>query len=101
MKTQSRGPRRVETGAVAGVHQSGMKQTIVYTVKSNRQLVWDAGGEAIGGGRWGACAVGRAIGGDALAMQAHAGLGAHLPTLLSGSTSTSQLRAASIAAPEV
>ena len=51
-----------------------MKQRIVYTVKSNRQLGQDAGNGAIGGGRGWACAGGRAIGGDALAMQVHAGL---------------------------
>ena len=50
-------------------------------------------GEAIGGGEWWACAGGRAIGGDVLAMQVHAGWGAHLPTLISGSAYTSQLRA--------
>lgn len=59
LKTQSRGSRRVETGAVTEVHQLEMKQTIVYTIRINRQLVWDAGVEAIGGGRGWACAGGR------------------------------------------
>jgi hypothetical protein len=64
--------RAVWGRAVAGIHQSGMKQRIVYTVKSNRQLGQDAGNGAIGGGRGWACAGGRAIGGDALAMQVRA-----------------------------
>lgn len=82
-----------------GVHQLKMKQILVYTVKSNRQLVQNADAGAIGGCRGWACAGGRAIGGDALAMQVHARLWAHLPTLISGQRSTSQLRAVAIAAP--
>jgi hypothetical protein len=76
-----------------------MKQIIVYTVKSNRQLGQDADNGAIGGGRGWACAGRRAIGGDALAMQVHACPRAHLPTLISGSAHPRQLRAWSSAAP--
>jgi len=72
MKMQSRGPRRVGMEPL-GAHQSGMKQRVVYTVKSNRQPGQDAGSRAIGGGRGWACAGVRTIGGDALAMQVHAG----------------------------
>lgn len=45
----------------------------VYTVKSNRQLVRGTDTRAIGEGRGVACVGGRTIGGDALAMQVHAG----------------------------
>ena len=84
--TRSRGPRRSGERAVAGIHQSGMKQRIVYTVKSNRQLVQDANAGAIGGCRGWDVLAGRAIGGDALAMQVHACMTVrHLPTLISGS----------------
>jgi hypothetical protein len=72
--------RAVWGRTVAEVHQSGMKQIIVYTVKSKRQLGQDAGTGTIGGGRGWACAGGRAIGGDALAMQVHACAKAHLPS---------------------
>jgi hypothetical protein len=64
--------RAVWRRAVAEVHQLGLKQRIVYTVKSNRQLGQDAGTGAIGRGRGWACVGVRAIGGDALAMQVHA-----------------------------
>jgi len=84
--------RAVWGRAVAEIHQSGLKQRAVYTVKSNRQLGQDAGSRAIGGGRGWACAGGRAIGGDALAMQVHACARADLPTLISGSAHPRQLR---------
>jgi hypothetical protein len=54
----------------------------VYS-KGNKSVTAKAGSRAIGGGRGRACAGGGAIGGDALAMQVHAGLG-HLSTLISG-----------------
>jgi hypothetical protein len=53
------------------------------------QLEEVEGGHVLAGGRLG----------DVLAMQVHARLWAHLPTLISDRPSTSQLRAAAIAAP--
>jgi hypothetical protein len=91
--------RAVWRRAVAEVHQLGLKQRIVYTVKSNRQLGQDAGTGAIGRGRGWACVGVRAIGGDALAMQVHACARADLPTLISGSAHPRQLRVWSNAAP--
>jgi hypothetical protein len=83
LRPQSRGPCRVGWGrSRCGVHQSERGQRFVYTVKSNRQLGQDAGSGAIGGGRGWTCAGGRAIGGDALALQAHAWPWTDLPTTI-------------------
>lgn len=69
-----------------------MKQRTVYTVKSNRQLAQDADAWAIGGCRGWHVLAGRAIGGDALAMQVYACMTVrHLPTLISGSTAHARL----------
>lgn len=56
-----------------GFTQSKESAKDVYTVRSNRQLVQGTDSRAIGGGRGVALVGGRAIGGDALAMQVHAG----------------------------
>jgi hypothetical protein len=69
---QSKGPLRVGKSPFQGFTQSKETAKDVYTVKSNRQLVRGTGTRAIGGGRGEACVGGRAIGGDALAMQVHA-----------------------------
>ena len=81
--TQSKGPLRVGKSPFQGFTQSKGTAKEFYTVKSNRQLVRGTGTRAIGGGRGEACVGGRAIGGDALAMQVHAGSWRHLPTLIS------------------
>lgn len=70
---QSKGPLRVGKSPFQGFTQSKESAGDVYTVKSNRQLVRGTDTRAIGGGRGWACVGGRAIGGDALAMQVHAG----------------------------
>ncbi|KAJ8107913.1 hypothetical protein OPT61_g8540 [Boeremia exigua] len=69
---QSRGPLRVGKSPFQGFTQSKGTANDVYTVKGNRQLVRGTDTRAIGGGRGVACVGGRAIGGDALAMQVHA-----------------------------
>lgn len=69
---QSKGPLRVGKSPFQGFTQSKETAKDVYTVKSNRQLVRGTDTRAIGGGRREACVGGRAIGGDALAMQVHA-----------------------------
>lgn len=66
----------------ASPSQKGMRKmsTLLGVTVS---LVRGTGSRAIGGGRGWACVGGRAIGGDALAMQVHARPWRHLPTLIS------------------
>jgi hypothetical protein len=68
MRFESAAPCRVWT--VAAVHQLETEVRIVYSGSSNLPVSPVRGGRAIGGG---ACAGGWTIGGDALAMQVHAG----------------------------